>query len=393
MKKKLIIIIISLFLTLSLNYYEYLKFREVTNTFVSSLIDEVKLNYPQVNEKDLVELINTSKKSNTTLKKYGFLENDLSYLKEIDKTFYQNIILSSLVILTFTSFIIIYIDKDRKRKNREINELISYLKKINEGIYNLELLNNEEGDLSILKNEIYKTTVSLKTSLEKEAQDKLKLKDNLANIAHQIKTPLTSITLMIDMILEENLNKEKEREFLKDMRREIDNTNFLIMAMLKLSRFDAGVIEFIRKDVLVSDLISNSLQKLDLLRELKGIKVHVKGEEKLKIKVDAHWEKEALTNIIKNAYEHSNELGNVDIFFEDRGTYVSIEIINAGLKISDKDMKHLFERFYKGSEKGNNFGIGLSLAKEIIEHDGGIIKVKSDKDKTKFIIRYYKDKN
>lgn len=393
MKKKLIIIIISLFLTLSLNYYEYLKFREVTNTFVSSLIDEVKLNYPQVNGKDLVELINTSKKSNTTLKKYGFLENDLSYLKEIDKTFYQNIILSSLVILTFTSLIIIYIDKDRKRKNREINELISYLKKINEGIYNLELLNNEEGDLSILKNEIYKTTVSLKTSLEKEAQDKLKLKDNLANIAHQIKTPLTSITLMIDMILEENLTKEKEREFLKDMRREIDNTNFLIMAMLKLSRFDAGVIEFIRKDVLVSDLISNSLQKLDLLRELKGIKVHVKGEEKLKIKVDAHWEEEALTNIIKNAYEHSNELGNVDIFFEDRGTYVSIEIINEGLKISDKDMKHLFERFYKGSEKGNNFGIGLSLAKEIIEHDGGIIKVKSDKDKTKFIIRYYKDKN
>lgn len=392
MKKKLVIIGLSLLLTMGLNYYEYLKFREVSNTFVASLIDEVKLNYPEVSEEDLIKLINSSKTSNITLKKYGFLKNDLSYLKEMNKTFYRNTILSSLTILIFTSLILIFIDQVRKRNDKEIKELISYLKKINEGMYNLELLDNEEGDLSILKNEIYKTTVSLKTSFEKEANDKVKLKDNLANIAHQLKTPLTSITLMIDMILEENLTKEKQLEFLKDMRREIEKTNFLIIAMLKLSRFDAGVVEFQKNDVLVHDLISNSLQNLDLLRELKGIKVHVKGEKQLKIRVDDGWEEEALTNIIKNAYEHSSESGSVDIFFEDKGPYISIEVCNKGL-IKDKDMKHIFERFYKGNEKKNNFGIGLSLAKEIIEHDGGIIKVKSDKDKTKFIIRYYKELN
>lgn len=392
MKKKLVIIGLSLLLTMGLNYYEYLKFREVSNTFVASLIDEVKLNYPEVSEEDLIKLINSSKTSNITLKKYGFLKNDLSYLKEMNKTFYRNTILSSLTILIFTSLILIFIDQVRKRNDKEIKELISYLKKINEGMYNLELLDNEEGDLSILKNEIYKTTVSLKTSFEKEANDKVKLKDNLANIAHQLKTPLTSITLMIDMILEENLTKEKQLEFLKDMRREIEKTNFLIIAMLKLSRFDAGVVEFQKNDVLVHDLISNSLQNLDLLRELKGLSVHVKGEKQLKIRVDDGWEEEALTNIIKNAYEHSSESGSVDIFFEDKGPYISIEVSNEGL-IKDKDMKHIFERFYKGNEKKNNFGIGLSLAKEIIEHDGGIIKVKSDKDKTKFIIRYYKELN
>lgn len=392
MKKKLVIIGLSLLLTMGLNYYEYLKFREVSNTFVASLIDEVKLNYPEVSEEDLIKLINSSKTSNITLKKYGFLKNDLSYLKEMNKTFYRNTILSSLTILIFTSLILIFIDQVRKRNDKEIKELISYLKKINEGMYNLELLDNEEGDLSILKNEIYKTTVSLKTSFEKEANDKVKLKDNLANIAHQLKTPLTSITLMIDMILEENLTKEKQLEFLKDMRREIEKTNFLIIAMLKLSRFDAGVVEFQKNEVLVYDLITNSLQNLDLLRELKGIKVHVKGEKQLKIRVDDGWEEEALTNIIKNAYEHSSESGSVDIFFEDKGPYISIEVSNKGL-IKDKDMKHIFERFYKGNEKKNNFGIGLSLAKEIIEHDGGIIKVKSDKDKTKFIIRYYKELN
>lgn len=392
MKKKLVIISLSLLLTIGLNYYEYLKFREVSNTFVASLIDEVKLNYPEVSEEDLIKLINSSKTSNITLKKYGFLKNDLSYLKEMNKTFYRNTILSSLTILIFTNLILIFIDQDRKRNDKEIKELISYLKKINEGMYNLELLDNEEGDLSILKNEIYKTTISLKTSFEKEANDKVKLKDNLANIAHQLKTPLTSITLMIDMILEENLTKEKQLEFLKDMRREIEKTNFLIIAMLKLSRFDAGVVEFQKNDVLVHDLISNSLQNLDLLRELKGLSVHVKGEKQLKIRVDDGWEEEALTNIIKNAYEHSSESGSVDIFFEDKGPYISIEVSNEGL-IKDKDMKHIFERFYKGNEKKNNFGIGLSLAKEIIEHDGGIIKVKSDKDKTKFIIRYYKELN
>lgn len=392
MKKKLVIIGLSLLLTMGLNYYEYLKFREVSNTFVASLIDEVKLNYPEVSEEDLIKLINSSKTSNITLKKYGFLKNDLSYLKEMNKTFYRNTILSSLTILIFTSLILIFIDQVRKRNDKEIKELISYLKKINEGMYNLELLDNEEGDLSILKNEIYKTTISLKTSFEKEANDKVKLKDNLANIAHQLKTPLTSITLMIDMILEENLTKEKQLEFLKDMRREIEKTNFLIIAMLKLSRFDAGVVEFQKNDVLVHDLISNSLQNLDLLRELKGLSVHVKGEKQLKIRVDDGWEEEALTNIIKNAYEHSSESGSVDIFFEDKGPYISIEVSNEGL-IKDKDMKHIFERFYKGNEKKNNFGIGLSLAKEIIEHDGGIIKVKSDKDKTKFIIRYYKELN
>lgn len=393
MKKKLIIIIGSLFLVSILNYYEYLKFREVTNTFVASLIDEVKLNYPEVLEEDLINLLNNSNNKNTTLIKYGYLENDLSYIKKLNTTFYKNTILSSLIVLIFTSLILILIDKDKKEKDKEIKELISYLKKINEGIYNLDILDNEEGDLSILKNEIYKTTVSLKTSLEKEKGDQLKLKDNLANIAHQLKTPLTSITLMIDMILEEDLTKEKQMEFLKDMRREIENTNFLIMTMLKLSRFDAGVVEFQRRDVLVYDLVFNSLKKLDLLRELKGINVHVNGSQRLKLKVDSRWEEEALTNIIKNAYEHSKESGNVDINFEDKGTYVNLEIINEGSKIDDKDINHIFERFYKGDEKRNNFGIGLSLAKEIIEHDGGIIKVKSNQEKTKFIINYYKEIN
>ena len=236
---------------------------------------------------------------------------------------------------------------------------------------------------------MYTTTVSLKSLYAKENEERIKIKDNLADISHQLKTPLTSILLMIDTLLEENVSKEKQKEYLNDIRTQLENINFLIIAMLKLSRFDANVVVFEKREIVVKDLLFDVLKNVDILRELKNINIHVSGKNDVKFVGDYKWECEAITNILKNGIEYSKDNGDIYINYKDNGMYVSIDIIDCGAGISNEDMKHIFERFYKKNNNSNNFGIGLSLAKEIVERDNGTIRVSSNNG-TKFSIRYYK---
>ena len=266
------------------------------------------------------------------------------------------------------------------------------------GMVVLDKLNGEYGSLyimpimiylSILKNEVYTTTVGLKSLYAKENKERIKIKDNLANISHQLKIPLTSIMIMIDTLLEEHVSKEKQKEYLNDIRIQIENINFLIIAMLKLSRFDANVVVFEKRKIIVKDLLFDVLKNVDILRELKNINIHVSGKSDVAFEGDYKWECEAITNILKNGIEYSKDNGDIYVNYKDNGMYVSIDIIDNGKGICNEDMKHIFDRFYKKNNNSNNFGIGLSLAKEIIERDNGTIRVSSNNG-TKFSIRYYK---
>lgn len=379
--------LVLIILTSYINYYYYAK---NINNFVGSIVDTITEKYPEVDEKEIIDLLNSENiTNNNVLKKYGFVDSDISYLKSVKKTFNKNLIINTTIFVLFEIVFFVVSYNKKKKQDDEINNLTNYLKRINEGIYDLEILDNTEGDLSILKNEIYTTTISLKKIYEHEYDERIKIKDNLANISHQLKTPLTAIMLMIDTLIIEDVDEVKKVEYLKDIRSQIENINFLIIALLKLSRFDANVVVFEKEKIIIKDLIMDVLKNVDILRELNGVSIHTKGKSDVSFIGDYKWECEAITNIVKNAIEYAKDNKDVYIIYENKNVYNEIRIINDGI-ITDEDKKNIFKRFYKKNNNGNNFGIGLSLAKEIVEKDNGTIRVECKDNKTIFILKYYK---
>ena len=390
MKKFWLWFISTLVLIIFTSYINYYYYAKNINNFVGSMVDTITEKYPQVDEKEIIDLINSEKiTNNNVLKKYGFVDSDISYLKSIKNTYNKNLIINTTIFVLFEIVFFVVSYNKKKKQDDEINNLTNYLKRINEGIYDLEILDNTEGDLSILKNEIYTTTISLKKIYEHEYDERIKIKDNLANISHQLKTPLTAIMLMIDTLIIEDVDEVKKVEYLKDIRSQIENINFLIIALLKLSRFDANVVVFEKEKIIIKDLIMDVLKNVDILRELNGVSIHTKGKSDVSFIGDYKWECEAITNIVKNAIEYAKDNKDVYIIYEDKNVYNEIRIINDGI-ITDEDKKNIFKRFYKKNNNGNNFGIGLSLAKEIVEKDNGTIRVECKDNKTIFILKYYK---
>ncbi len=378
-------ILLLLFGTL-VSYQNYVKYASVMNDFVLRVASS-----SDIDEESLVKILNDGDAGGSTLQRYGFVKSDISYIKALNKTYIQTLTLDSLLFGgLFLGGFIVYRNY-RKKEKEKIDELISYLEKINRGIYDLELTCNEEGRVSKLKNEIYKTTITLRENAANLLKEKSIIKDNLANISHQLKTPLTSIMIMLDTLLEEDVPKSMRYEFLEDMRMQTENINFLIMALLKLSSFDASVVKFKKEKVYLVRLISDAVKAVDTLAKAKNVKVNFTGSNDAFIYADYKWEKEALSNIIKNAIEYSPENGVISISFIDIGYSVKIEISDEGPGIKDKDIKHIFDRFYKSNYKNNNFGIGLSLAKEIINKDNGSIVALNNKDKgSAFVIKFFK---
>lgn len=390
MKKYLLWFISGLLTIALLSYINYINYSKSINTFVNGVVSIIEKTYPDINEEELINIINNKKvKSSKLLKKYGFVESDISYLESVKKIYNKNLVINLSLFSVFGVISLGYLIYKRSKNKKEINNITDYLRKINEGNYDLEILDNEEGDLSILKNEIYKRTINLKTIYEHEYDERIKIKNNLADISHQLKTPLTSIMLMTDTLLLENVSDEKRIEYLKDIEKQIENINFLIIALLKLSRFDANVVNFEKNNIVVKDLIMDCLKNVDILREINGINIHVKGKSDVSFTGDYKWECEAITNIVKNAIEYSKEKSDIYIIYEDKKVYNEILIINDGT-INEEDKKNIFKRFYKNNNNSNNFGIGLSLAQEIIKKDKGTIRVECKNNKTIFILKYYK---
>lgn len=385
-----IVVVITFFIISFVDYKSYVR---ITNNFTNNIISEVVKNYPDVTEEEIIEIINSSdNEASDILASFGIDINSMGVLKSINDNFYRNLIINSIVLLVISIVIFLLIFFYDKKEKRELDKIIDYLKELNRGNYDLKIDLNSEGILSILKNEIYTTTVMLREMASREYLDKITLKENLANISHQLKTPLTSISILVDNLCDEEVDKKTEIEFLNDIKRQVDNINYLVIVLLKLSRFDANVITFKKDDINVKKLILECMKNLDVIREVKNINIHVSGANDVEFIGDYKWESEAISNILKNAIEHTLNGKFIYISFKDKSIYTEIIIEDEGLGMSEKEKNRIFERFYKGSStNSNNFGIGLSLAKEIITKDNGKIIVKSEVNKgTKFIIRYYK---
>lgn len=394
MKKHFIILwIVVVIIFFIISFVEYKSYVRITNNFTNNIISTLVNNYPDVTEEEIIEIINSfDNEASDILASFGIDINSMGVLKSINDNFYRNLIINSIVLLIISIVIFLLIFFYDKKEKRELDKIIDYLKELNRGNYDLKIDLNSEGILSILKNEIYTTTVMLREMASREYLDKITLKENLANISHQLKTPLTSIAILVDNLCDEEVDKKTELEFLNDIKRQVDNINYLVIVLLKLSRFDANVITFKKDDINVKKLILECMKNLDVIREVKNINIHVSGANDVEFIGDYKWESEAISNIIKNAIEHTLNDKNIYISFKDKSIYTEIIIEDEGLGMSEKEKNRIFERFYKGSStNSNNFGIGLSLAKEIITKDNGKIIVKSEVNKgTKFIIRYYK---
>lgn len=390
------IIISLLFLSLFIisNYHFRQQYQTTNNLLLSSLINKIKTTYPELSEIEIIEVLNNPDLTEEDLfKKYGInIQNESLSIKQqnLNNQYFLFTIISILIYsLTIILIIIIY----NKKEKAKINKITNYLKELNNHQYSLAIEDNQEEDLSLLKNEIYKTAITLNEQTLLLKKDKESLKDSLSDISHQLKTPLTSINLMIDTLRhQDNLSSTERRELLNNIHRKITNTNFLVHSLLKLSKFDANTIEFNRQNNTLSKILKEVLDNLSTLSDLKDIKINIKGSKDISLYCDYKWEVEALTNIIKNCIEHSNNSSKIDITYQKNDVFTKIIIQDNGCGISKKDLPHIFDRFYKAQNSSkDSIGIGLSLAKTIIEKDNGYITVDSVINKgTTFTIKYLK---
>ncbi len=294
----------------------------------------------------------------------------------------------STLILMFIAFLIL-----TKWRYNQIEELSQYLKQIANGEYFLDIRDNNEGELSILKSEIYKVTVTLREQAELLKKDKLFLADSISDISHQLKTPITSMFVMADLLYDENLPQDKRLEFTKNIRSQLERLQWLVSSLLKLSKIDAGTIEFEKENVNVKELISKAVEHLLIPMEIKEQTLEINGDENTQFIGDFNWSSEAVTNIIKNCIEHTPSGGKISINFSETPIYTMIKIFDNGIGIHKDDLPYIFNRFFKGKNSDkDSIGIGLAMSKSILQKQGGIIEVKSEKDKgTQFTIKIYKN--
>ena len=389
-----LIVFICLFVMfLILNIYEYKTYTKNFNNKISAIVTLVKDKYPEITDKEIIEIINSNKQSDDSFfLKYGIDIDNKAVLLENDKSYHTFLIINmSFLIITIASLCILYFRYNYKRKN-DIKDIIKYIEQINRRNYELEIDSISEDELSILKNEIYKTAVMLKEAALNSNKDKLNLKKSLEDISHQLKTPLTSILVLLDNLIDEpDMDSSIRNDFIIDIKRNVININFLVQALLKLSKFDANTVHFIKKENDLEMIVGEAIKNVSTLCDLRNINIKLNTLENAKVECDAKWQIEAITNIIKNAIEHSKDNSSIIINIDNNRVYSKIEVIDFGDGISKRDIKHIFERFYKGENAtSNSIGIGLALAKTIIEEDKGSIAVESNESNTKFTIKYFK---
>lgn len=277
-----------------------------------------------------------------------------------------------------------------RARYRRIDEINTYLAKVLMGDYDLDIAHNEEGELSILQNNIYKATVQLREKNELLAKEKLYLTDMLANISHQLKTPLTSM-MMMNELLSQEASEEKRREFIQIEEKQLEKMNWLIQNLLKLSKLDAGTIQLKEENILISELVEESLSPFLIQMDVEDISVEQRLH-KGSICIDENWTIEALRNIIKNCIEHMDKGGHLEIESRENSLCHMLYIRDNGCGICEEDLPHIFERFYKGKNASkDSTGIGLALAKTILNKQRCEISVNSEAGKgTCFELKFYK---
>ncbi len=278
------------------------------------------------------------------------------------------------------------------RRYRAIKRLSEYLSSVYMGEQVMDIRDNREGELSILKNDLYKVTLTLSEQSELLKKDKQYLADTLSNISHQLKTPLTSMFVMTDLLNKPDLPQGKKEEFLKNITNQLKRIEWLVSSLLKLSKIDAKTVVFKKEEVPVAQLIQRALEPICIPIELKGLTLTVGCEQNIAVVTDMNWTTEALLNVLKNCMEHTLEGGRIDISCRSTPLHTELMIKDSGAGIAAEDILYVFDRFYKGKNAGaDSVGIGLAMAKTILTSQNADISVQSEPGKgARFIIKFFK---
>lgn len=389
----IIVIMLSTCIFWVINNIQYRKYLKIVNAKIDNIISQVIEKYPDITEEEVLEILkNNETPESSVLEKYGYTP-DISYIKtlgeQIETNKKQNIALVIIFGTVSLGIYLIYVITQEKR----IAEINEYIKQINNKNYILKIEENDNGELSKLRNELYKTTVLLKETAEISEKEKENLSTAIADISHQLKTPLTSIRIMLDNIQDDpDMEKEVREDFLREISKQIDWISSLVVSLLKIAKFDAGTIKMENNEINAKNLIDNIVSNLAILMELKNIEIITNVDEKATFIADYKWQQEALTNILKNAIEHSKQNSRIYITVENTNLFLKIIIKDEGSGIDKEDLKHIFQRFYKTKNSSeNSIGIGLPLAKAIIEQSNGYIKVETKYGEgTSFEVKYIK---
>ena len=392
----LITIILSIFINiLNLNI---IKADVIQNN--QAIVGNIVSKYPEL-EKDIVSVITQAKNKENTdlgakvLQKYNYdsstnlsqepiVQNNIYKMLKINILFITFVFLC-LITISFYFFIKIY---------RDIKDMTDYVYHSSEGREYQMKNKNQEGQMGLLKTELMKMTTVLKEKVALLHSEKIFLNDTISDISHQLKTPMTSLMLLTDLMYND-LDKEKKIEFLDRTNAQLSRMDWLIKSMLKLSKLEAKVIDFKTDKVNINELIKRSISPLLVPIELRNISLNINGDKEASYIGDIEWSSEALGNIIKNCIEHTKEGGNLNISYEENPIYSEIVIKDNGEGIDKDDIPNIFKRFYKGkNSKSDSVGIGLAMAKSIIESQNGDIYVKSEKNMgTEFHITFHKRYN
>lgn len=365
--------------------------------FLALVVGNVKTSYPETDEEQLLKALQSgenNKSGEDFLRRYGSLDGwDAPTFSDMEKKLFLLQVGVNLFGLFFFggagAILFVYFG----RRQRKIEGLTDYMRVLEKGVYTLEVEDNADDELSGLRNEIYKLTVLLKEQAALASGQKKALSDSVADISHQLKTPLTSVMVLMDN-LSENAEMEESirRKFMREITRQLSGMSWLVAAMLKLSRLEAGVVELKRRELRLECLIEKALSKLEIEAEWREISFSVRLKEPIWICVDESWTVEAFVNILKNALEHSPKGGLVELSGRENEIYAELEISDHGTGISEEERRRLFQRFYRGRDaKEDSVGIGLALAKEIVERQNGFISVDAKEGEgTTFSIRFMK---
>lgn len=294
-----------------------------------------------------------------------------------------------LMLLACAAFILVFFITTYKRY-KNISNLSSEIDKILHDETLVPIEKYSEGELGILHSEIYKMTIRLREQSQSLQNDKIYLANSLADISHQIRTPLTTINLLVSFLSDSDITDERRQKVSHELYDLLSRIDWLITALLKISKLDAGTVQFKTENIPLSELIRKSVSPILVPMELHNQNLNIITEGNFS--GDICWTCEAITNIIKNCMEHTPAGGSISIHTSENALFSKIIITDTGSGISKQDLPHIFERFYKGENSDEkSFGIGLALARMIISAQNGTIKAENNQQGgAKFTICFYK---
>jgi signal transduction histidine kinase len=282
--------------------------------------------------------------------------------------------------------------RQKRNVEKQVDDLTAYLTLVQDRMELPELEHFQEGRMSILQSEIYKVVVLLREAYSRESSQKRYMADMLSDISHQIKTPVSAITIMADLLEEAELPDEKRLDYADKIDKQAKRITWLIRNLLVLAQLEADVLEWKKEPVSVKDILKDIQDSLEIMAELRGVRIICEADERICIYCDRHWMTEALLNIIKNCVEHTDEGGTVKVRAAQDNIAVHIRIVDDGEGIDEEDLPHIFERFYKADHaQTGSVGIGLAMAKQIILKQNGVVTAASEKGVgTEFYVKMFR---